>query len=169
MLEIMNYKSNHTIEGSNPPFKGGRGDFLEYNNKLKQNAKSLRTNSTLSEVLLWNKLKAKQMMGYTFNRQKPIANFIVDFYCKSLNLVIEIDGKSHDNEEKYIYDLKRDNILKSYGLEILYFEDIAVKKNINNVLEIIQNFILAKNEIPTPPLKRGIRTRDLKGINKIMN
>ena len=106
------------------------------------------------------------MMGYIFNRQKTIANYIVDFYCKVLNLVIEVDGKSHDNEEKYYYDMNRDKILESLGLKILHFEDKEIKKNMNRVLEIIQNYILEKTEIPPAPLKRGISYRDEKSINK---
>ncbi len=56
--------------------------YLEYNLKLKANSRALRNNSTLSEVLLWKKLRAGGVMGYKFNRQKPIKNYIVDFYCK---------------------------------------------------------------------------------------
>ena len=162
----MNNINNLTTSRANPPFKGGRGDFLAYNTNLKTTSRNLRNNSTLSEVLLWNKLKSNQMMGYIFNRQKTIANYIVDFYCKVLNLVIEVDGKSHDNEEKYYYDMNRDKILESLGLKILHFEDKEIKKNMNRVLEIIQNYILEKTEIPPAPLKRGISYRDEKSINK---
>ncbi|MDP2993407.1 MAG: DUF559 domain-containing protein, partial [Deltaproteobacteria bacterium] len=66
-----------------------------YNPKLKELARRLRNSSTLSEVLLWNHLKGKQMKGYDFHRQKPIDNYIVDFFCTKLRLIIEIDGDSH--------------------------------------------------------------------------
>jgi very-short-patch-repair endonuclease len=69
--------------------------IIPYNPKFKDLAKELRRNMTLSEVLLWNELKQKQMSGYDFDRQRPIGNFIVDFYCKDLFLVIEIDGDTH--------------------------------------------------------------------------
>ena len=55
----------------------------------------LRKNSTLSEVLLWNELKGKKLMGIDFHRQKPIGNYIVDFFSPELRLVIEIDGITH--------------------------------------------------------------------------
>ena len=68
---------------------------IYYNPKLKNLARTLRNNSTLSEVLLWNHLKGKQMKGYDFHRQKPLDNYIVDFFCPKLRLIIEIDGESH--------------------------------------------------------------------------
>ncbi len=65
---------------------------IHYNPKLKDKARELRNNSTLSEILLWKKLKKKQMLGFQFYRQKPIDNYIVDFFSYTLRLVIEIDG-----------------------------------------------------------------------------
>jgi very-short-patch-repair endonuclease len=66
--------------------------IIPYNPKLVPLVKKLRKNMTLSKVLLWNELKSKQVLGYDFDRQRPIDNYIVDFYCKDLQLVIEIDG-----------------------------------------------------------------------------
>ena len=113
--------------------------FVEYNLDLKSKSRSLRNNSTLSEVLLWKKLRAASLMGYKFNRQKPLGNYIVDFYCKALNLVIEIDGDSHAN--KYAQDLCRQNKLEQFGLRILRFTDSEVKKDMSNVLRAIELFI----------------------------
>ncbi len=79
----------------------------------------------MSEVLLWNELKAGKMKGYKFNRQKPLGNYIVDFYCKKLNLVIEIDGESHLN--KYEEDKKRQKQLEKRGLHFLRFDDLETK------------------------------------------
>lgn len=112
---------------------------LPANKELKQRARDLRSNSTLSEVLLWQLLKNKQMYGLDFNRQKIIGNYIVDFYCPKLNLVIEIDGSSHDN--KYIYDAKRDEYLNSLGLFVLHIDDRDVKFSISKVLYMIEVFI----------------------------
>lgn len=92
----------------------------------------------MSEVLLWNYLRAKQTV-FTFNRQKPLLNYSVDFYCKSLNLVIEIDGDSHHN--KYHLDIKRQEELEACGLIFLRFDDLEVKKDINNVLRTIEGWI----------------------------
>ena len=92
------------------------------------------------------------MMGYKFNRQKPLLNYIVDFYCKSLNLVIKIDGESHNY--KYNKDLKRQKELENMGLFFLRFDDLIVKNNIDNVLrsiEWIQNY----EEKSPYPLQRG--------------
>lgn len=112
---------------------------LPANKELKQRARDLRNNSTLSEVLLWRLLKNKQLYGLDFNRQKIIGNYIVDFYCPKLNLVIEIDGSSHDN--KYIYDAKRDEYLNSLGLFVLHIDDRDVKFSISKVLYMIEVFI----------------------------
>ena len=72
-----------------------RTKIIPYNPKLKPLARKLRKNSTLSEILLWKQIKGKKL-GCEFHRQVPINNYIVDFYCHELNLVIEIDGDSHN-------------------------------------------------------------------------
>ena len=77
-----------------------RRKLIPYNPKLKDLAKKLRNDSTLGEILLWRELNNKQMYGYDFHRQKPLLNYIVDFYCYKLNLVIEIDGLYHNHEER---------------------------------------------------------------------
>ena len=110
-----------------------------YNPALKEKARKLRNNSTLSEVLLWKQLRNKQMMGYDFDRQKPIDNYIIDFFCDELKLAIEIDGASHiDNEEK---DMQRQNKLEQYGIKFLRFSDFEIKKNIQTVLYTIMGWI----------------------------
>lgn len=73
--------------------------ILPYNRKLKKVARMLRKNMPLSEVLLWQELKTKKLLGYDFDRQRPIGNYIVDFYCKELQLAIEIDGDSHSSQK----------------------------------------------------------------------
>ena len=102
-------------------------------------ARELRKNSTLSEVLLWNKLKNHQFFNLDFDRQKIIGNYIVDFYCPALKLIIEIDGNSHDN--KLDYDLERDKYFGELGLQVIHFTDNDVKNNIGVVLEYIGGFI----------------------------
>jgi very-short-patch-repair endonuclease len=81
---------------------------VQYNPKLKQLARQLRNNSTKAEIVLWQHLKGNKMMGHDFHRQKPIDNFIADFYCNSLKLIIEVDGYSHDIDEVYQNDLKKE-------------------------------------------------------------
>ncbi len=116
--------------------------YLPYNKNLKQFSRQLRNNSTLGEVLLWNELKAGKMYGYKFNRQKPLGNYIVDFYCKKLSLVIEVDGSSHYSEEANIKDQKRQKILEDLSLYFLRFDDSEVKRDMLNVLGTIEAFIL---------------------------
>lgn len=91
-----------------------RRPIIPYNPKLKELARHLRNNSTLSEILLWEYLKGKQMKGYDFHRQKPIADYIVDFYCPDLLLAIEIDGDSH--RERYNQDTHRQKRIESFGV-----------------------------------------------------
>ncbi len=112
---------------------------IYYSPKLKTLSRELRKKGILSEVLLWNMLKAKKMKGYQFMRQKPIDKYIVDFYCNKLKLVIEIDGGSHDQKSEE--DEIRQRNLESLGLTILRFYDMDVKKNMNGVLERVQNWI----------------------------
>ena len=123
--------------------------YITYNKDLKTNSRLLRNNSTLSEVLLWQKLRAGKMLGHKFNRQKPLGNYIVDFYCKKLCLVIEVDGASHDN--KYQEDLIRQKNLESMGLTVLRFSDLQVKKDMNNIIRALEIWISEK-ESPQPPL-----------------
>ena len=112
---------------------------IYYNPKLKKLARELRNNSTLSEILLWQHLKSKQMKGYDFHRQKPIDNYIVDFFCYKLKLIIEIDGDSHD--ENMGRDKTRQKRLESLGFHVLRFSDRDVKQNIEDVLFSIRKWI----------------------------
>jgi very-short-patch-repair endonuclease len=109
-----------------------KNKIIPYNPKLKELAKELRKNSTLSEVLLWLKIKGKTM-GVEFHRQVPIDNFIVDFYCHELMLAIEIDGSSHDDKQDY--DQNRQLILENLGVKFIRFSDIDVKQKMGWVLE----------------------------------
>jgi very-short-patch-repair endonuclease len=116
-----------------------KNNIIKYNPALKKKARFLRKNSTLSEVLLWNKLKGRQLKGYQFLRQKPLNKYIVDFYCKRLRLAIVIDGDSHIDKEHS--DIKRQKELESQGLLFLRFSDKQVKRNLNDVVQSISNWI----------------------------
>jgi very-short-patch-repair endonuclease len=123
-------------------------NIIPYNPELKALAQELRKNMTLSEVLLWNELRNKQMLGYDFDRQRPIDNFIVDFYCKELMLAIEIDGDTHTY--RYEYDYERQKCLENLGIHFLRFDDLEIKKNMNNVLRVIEDWINKKKPTPNP-------------------
>jgi very-short-patch-repair endonuclease len=114
-------------------------NFLPYNPRLKGVARMLRNNITLAEILLWNQLKQKQMMGYDFHRQKPIEEHIVDFFCPKLSLAIEIDGESHDG--KLETDSRRQREIEKLGVHFLRFLDDEVKKNLDGVLLVIREWI----------------------------
>ena len=118
--------------------------YLRYNSKLKEKARELRNNSTLSEVLLWNEIKNKKL-GFDFHRQKPIDNFIVDFFCPKLMLAIEIDGASHNG--KVEYDKVRQHKLENLGVRFIRFRDEDVKKNLQGCIDFLNDWI----EENTPP------------------
>jgi very-short-patch-repair endonuclease len=119
----------------------GRREIIDYERYLKELARKLRQNMTLGEVLLWQRLKRKQIRGYDFDRQRPIDRYIVDFYCKDLKLAIEIDGSSHDGEEAKVNDEIRQERLESLGVRFLRFTDADVKRNIEMVLNSIEQWI----------------------------
>jgi very-short-patch-repair endonuclease len=111
--------------------------MLPYNKKLKQRARELRSRMTDAEVFLLRKLRRKQLYNVTFCRQKTIGNYIVDFYCKAAQLVIEIDGGQHYQEEAMLRDAKRDTYLKGMGLTVLRFSNLDVLKCIDGVIGTI--------------------------------
>jgi len=116
-----------------------RREIIPYNPKLKELARKLRNDSTLSEIMLWNYLSGKQMQGYDFDRQRPIDNYIVDFYCKNLKLAIEIDGESHFGKEQK--DKTRDKRLRQLCVNVLRFNDLDVRYNLEKVLRTIEDWI----------------------------
>lgn len=111
---------------------------LPYNQKLVEKAKELRKNMTLAEKKLWNNYL--KTLKIRFLRQRPIDNFIVDFYCANLKLVIEIDGETHFTYEAKNYDSQRTSVLESYGLQVIRFTNEEVFKNFEGVCECIENY-----------------------------
>jgi very-short-patch-repair endonuclease len=120
--------------------------IIPYNPNLKELARKLRNDSTLDEVLLWNEIKSKKLYGYDFRRQKPLLNYIADFYCYELALVIEIDGMYHHNSEQNELDVLREKELEKYNLTIIRFSEHEVKKDMVNVLRTLEGFILEFEE-----------------------
>ena len=115
-----------------------RRRIIPYNPRLKELAKKLRKQGILSEVLLWNELKGKKL-GFDFHRQKPVLEYIVDFYSNELDLVIEIDGCSHN--DKYDEDKIRQSELEKLGLTVLRYYDGDVKQNLTSVVDHIKEWI----------------------------
>jgi len=116
-----------------------RRKIIPYNPKLKEYARKLRKNSTYTEVMLWNYLKGKQIKGYDFDRQRPIDNYIVDFYCKDLQLAIEVDGESHYGNKEA--DEKREKRLNEVGVTVLRFDDMEIVYELDLVLKKIEEWI----------------------------
>ncbi len=112
---------------------------IYYNPKLKQLARNLRNKSTLAEILFWNHVKRRQLLNYQFMRQKPIGDYIVDFFCSKLKLVIEIDGESHLDKEAQ--DRKKQQFLESIGLKVIRFSDDQIKFGMDFVLKELDEWI----------------------------
>jgi shikimate kinase len=126
---------------------------IPYDKNLNSLARQLRKNSTLGEVILWKHLSGRKCCGLQFNRQKPLGKYIVDFYCKSMNLVIEIDGYSHGFKEAYQKDISKQADLELMGLTVLRFNEGDVRNKIDSILQIIEAFIQTNN--PPNPLFKG--------------
>jgi very-short-patch-repair endonuclease len=116
--------------------------YLPYNPKLVERAKELRKNMTPAEKKLW----CEYLKNFQFRvlRQRTIHHFIVDFYCPTLKLVIEIDGESHFTEEGKDYDLERTRILEGYGLKVIRFTNSQVLNQFDSVYIQIQSLIIPK-------------------------
>ena len=100
--------------------------------------------------MLWQKVKKEQLRGYDFHRQKPIDEYIVNFFCPKLNLIIEIDGETHVDKSEQ--DDKRQTRLESLSFHLLRFLDSDVKQNIEGVLQTIEEWIKQHENTPLNPL-----------------
>ena len=116
-----------------------------YNKNLKLPSRDLRNNMTDAEQLLWQRLRRKQTLGRQFYRQKPILNFIVDFYCPKANLVIECDDGQHYTVEGLEADRARDQALGQLGLNVLRFDNRQILTEIDAVVE--QIYWIAKQRL----------------------
>jgi very-short-patch-repair endonuclease len=118
--------------------KAGPENHYHYNKRLKPYARKLRKNMTKAEACLWKYvLRAGNMKKYTFNRQRPVLNYIADFMCKELLLIIEVDGISHQMEGAAEYDEKRQQELEDVGFKVLRFHNLEVLDRIATVGEVI--------------------------------
>jgi very-short-patch-repair endonuclease len=113
---------------------------LPYNPELKPRASTLRKAGNFPEVAFWLQVNKRQFHGLDFDRQRIIGNYIVDFYVKSLGLVIEIDGDSHEGREEQ--DNERENWLQQQGCRVIRFPARMVTNAMPHILEHIESFIL---------------------------
>ena len=132
-----------------------RRKIILYNPKLKELARQLRNDSTKTEIFLWLKLKGKQMYGYDFHRQKPIDNYILDFFCYELMLGIEVDGYSHQFLEVYNKDGIKEKRMNDFGISVLRFSDDQVLNDMENVLRAIEFYIFEYEKHTPNPSQEG--------------
>jgi very-short-patch-repair endonuclease len=127
--------------------------YLPYNRKFAKLARQNRNNPTPAEKKVWYEvLCRKHFQGYKFTRQKPLGDYIVDFYCSKLRLVIEIDGDSHGENKEY--DKSRTEVLSQLGLRVLRYANRDVCNNIHGVYQDLMKII----EPPYPPCQGGKKT-----------
>ena len=112
--------------------------IIPYNPKLREFARQLRNNSTLSEVLLWKQIKGKAL-GVEFKRQVPMLEYIVDFYCQEIGLAIEVDGNIHDF--RYLEDAQRQQEIEKYGVIFIRFSNEEIKNNMFSVILSLESKI----------------------------
>lgn len=117
-------------------------EVLPRNKELLNRSRNLRKGYVLSEVIFWKQVRNKEFHQIDFDRQKIIGNYIVDFYIKSLGVVLEIDGSSHNDKEEY--DEKRQLFLESLDLVVYRISDNRIKNDLENVMKELEDFIIEK-------------------------
>ena len=117
-------------------------ELLPKNKDLLSRFRSLRKGYVLSEVVFWKQVRNKEFYQINFDWQKIIGNYIVDFYIKSLGVVIEIDGSSYNDKDEY--DEKRQLFLESLDLVVYRISDNRIKNDLGNVMKELEDFIIEK-------------------------
>lgn len=112
-----------------------------YSKNLKELSQKLRSNQTDAERKLWQRINRDQLLGFRFNRQKPLLNYIVDFYCAKAKLIIELDGSHHYEAEHQEKDRQRDDELRSLGFTVMRFSNDEIYYEIEAVVEQIYLFL----------------------------
>ena len=119
-----------------------RRGHLKYLEELRNLSRQNRKKSTRTEEILWYEVLKNKKTGFKFLRQKPLDRFILDFYCKELLLIIEVDGSSHDKKKNY--DEERDKFLRNLNIETLRISTEDIMTNLNKVNYKINKFIEAR-------------------------
>ena len=103
---------------------------------------------TRAEILLWSKLKGKQLLGLKFRRQYGVDSYVVDFYCTEIKLAIEVDGDVHGYNSRVLYDKQRQKNIEALGIKVLRYTNNDIIKNIKGVLQDIH---FRSNSLMKPP------------------
>jgi very-short-patch-repair endonuclease len=111
--------------------------------ELGRKARDLRNKMTKAEIILWSRLRSRQLDGFKFRRQQPVLDYIVDFYCYDLKFIIEVDGEIHSLPDVIESDKHRDIMLKNNGYHIIHFSNHEIETNLNHSLSKIKSFISA--------------------------
>ncbi|GEM_PF-142217 len=151
--------------------EGGERGSIHNLPHLKTFRKKLRNNLTPAEAALWKLLQKKQLDGRKFRRQHSVANYILDFYCPSEKLAVELDGQGHFEEDQAAYDRERDLFLKHCGIKVLRFENKWVRENPEELLQRIRKeFGWWKKQEPRPADSSGVgeppRPADSSGVGE---
>lgn len=109
-----------------------------------------------AERVLWSRLRGKQLLGVPFYRQKPIGNYVVDFFAPRARLVVEVDGSQHFDEQHLTSDRRRDAYLAKLGLQVLRMDNQQVLRDTEAVVEVILRTLSDRvRNPPSPPFGKG--------------
>ncbi len=133
--------------------------FVSYRSDLKEKARENRKNMNKPECIVWYELlRNKKMKGYKFLRQKPVENYILDFYCNELKLCIEVDGITHSG--KIDYDEDRTSNLKKLGIKVIRYPNIQTKKQLHDIrLDLLDKIAIREKELGISSPLEGEKTR----------
>ena len=144
--------------------------MLLYKGNLRHKARLLRKKMTDSERVLWTRVRGKQLLGVQFYRQKPIGNYIVDFFAPKAKMVIEVDGSQHMQGDHATKDKRRDAYLASLGLRVLRFDSRQVLRETDAVVEAIFRAMATFLNLEIPPIppfpKGGTKGKSKEGIKR---
>lgn len=130
--------------------------FYRSNAKIFQYAHALRANMTDAERKLWDRLSNKQLEGFRFKRQHPITNYIADFYCHRAKLIIEVDGKIHEDPKQIAHDNDRTVVIEALGCRILRFTNSQVMGHLEEVVHTIKMELQTSPSGRQPPLQERL-------------
>ena len=109
---------------------------------IRQLSKELRNNQTVTEQMLWNAIRRKQLGGFRFLRQYVIDRYIADFYCSKVKIAVELDGNIHELKEQQEYDCIRDKIIRMHKIKVVRFTNDEIINNISEVLNKLLDLLL---------------------------